>query len=548
MGRRVDTDRAALSIRAARPGWLAIALAVVPVGVLGIFYLWPLVTLLGRVLDGDAFRRTIGRSGLGEVVWFTCWQAAASTIATLVVGLPIAHLLSRWTFPGRRALSAIVTVPFMLPTVVVGAAFVALLPDRMIGTALAIVLAHVFFNIAVVARVVGALWERIPRDLAAAAATLGAPRWRVTKEITLPLLRPAIVAAASVTFLFTFTSYGVVRVLGGPDTTTIEVEIVRRATQLGDVSGAAVLALLQLAVLALMIGWTMMLQRRSTSLSSTGTVTRARPATTSQRWAIVAGALATAALMLAPLLALVAASVRIGGQWTTTAWTTLGESEIRPGLQLGVDPVGAISASLQAAVVATALSVLVGLLAALAIDSAGRSGGALDLGVMLPLGTSAVTIGLGMLITFDQDPFDWRAEPWLVPIGHALVAIPFVVRTLLPVLRARPAGWLEAAATLGASPLRAWWHVDVRVLARPIVIAAGLAAAISLGEFGATTFLSRTGRETLPIAIDRLLSRAGDIPRAQGFALATILMVMTVALVLAVDAIGSERGHGARRS
>ncbi len=152
---------------------------------------------------------------------------------------------------------------------------------------------------------------------------------------------------------------------------------------------------------------------------------------------------------------------------------------------------------------------------------------------MLPLGTSAVTIGLGMLITFDTAPFDWRARWWLVPLGHALVAVPFVVRALVSVLRAIPRDLRAAAATLGATPMRTWWQVDARALRRPLVAGAGFSAAISLGEFGATTILSRSGSETLPIAIGRLLGRAGALPRAQAFAMATILLVLTTVIVMA---------------
>ena len=140
-----------------------------------------------------------------------------------------------------------------------------------------------------------------------------------------------------------------------------------------------------------------------------------------------------------------------------------------------------------------------------------------------------------MLITFDQPPFDWRASWWLVPLGHALVATPFVVRSLVPALRAIPADQRAAAVTLGASPLRAWWTVEARRLARPLAAGAGFAAAISLGEFGATTFLTRAGSESMPIAIDRLLGRAGEVPRAQGFALATVLMLVTAAVVVVAD-------------
>lgn len=157
---------------------------------------------------------------------------------------------------------------------------------------------------------------------------------------------------------------------------------------------------------------------------------------------------------------------------------------------------------------------------------------------MLPLGTSAVTVGLGMLITFDHPPFDWRAEWWLVPLGHALVALPFVVRSVVPALRAIPPDQRAAAMVLGASPLRAWWQVEVRRIARPLAAGAGFAAAISLGEFGATALLSRAGNDSLPVAIDHLLGRAGEVPRAQGFALAVVLLVVTAGVVLATDRIG----------
>jgi thiamine transport system permease protein len=104
---------------------------------------------------------------------------------------------------------------------------------------------------------------------------------------------------------------------------------------------------------------------------------------------------------------------------------------------------------------------------------------------------------------------------------------------MLSVLRAVPRDLRAAAATLGATPIHTWWQVDARALRRPLLAGAGFSAAISLGEFGATTVLTRSGRETLPIAIGRLLGRPGGLPRAQGFALATILLVLTTAIVMA---------------
>ena len=252
-------------------------------------------------------------------------------------------------------------------------------------------------------------------------------------------------------------------------------------------------------------------------------------------------------MVAAPLLALVQHSFRIDGRYSTHGWRSLDASEVRPGLGLGVDPVDALTRSLTTAGWATLFSVVIGAAAVIAIEALGRSGRVLDTGLMLPLGTSAVTIGFGMLITFDTPPVDWRAEWWLVPVGHALVALPFVVRTALTVLRSVPADLRNAAATLGASPIRAWATTTLPFLRRPFVVGAGLAAAISLGEFGATSFLSRSGQDTMPLAIERLLGRTGGVFQAQAFALSTILAAATIVLVLFVDRFGGKELRAARR-
>ncbi len=516
--------------------------------VLAGLYLLPLATLLTRVVRPSSISDALQLPGLGGVLWFTLWQAVVSTVLTMAIGFVPVYVLARYRFVGRRALLAIVTVPFMLPTVVVGAAFLALLPDGWHGTARAVVIAHVFFNIAVVVRLVGAMWAVLPTDLTAAARTLGASPAQVLRHVVLPLLRPSLWAAATVVFLFTFTSFGAVRLLGGSAHPTLEVEIVRRATQLGDVDGAAVLSILQLLALAAVVWWSARSQRRRAHALSGASHSRAARSRR-ERVGVLTTAAVIAIVMSLPLLVMISRSFRLGNQWTLTAWRTLGDTEVRPGVSLGVDPIASLLTSLHFAAVAAIVSMVVGGLAALAIATARRHGALLDIGLMLPLGTSAVTVGLGLLITFDTAPFDWRARWWLVPLGHALVAIPFVVRALLPVLRAIPSDQRAAAATLGASPTRAWMAIDVRRVLRPLVAASGLAAAISLGEFGATTLLSRAGNETMPIAIARLLGRAGELPHAQAFALATMLLVVTAVIIVGVIGAAEREGFfNARRS
>jgi thiamine transport system permease protein len=184
---------------------------------------------------------------------------------------------------------------------------------------------------------------------------------------------------------------------------------------------------------------------------------------------------------------------------------------------------------------------VLGLLAAAALaPSSGRAGRVVDLTLLLPLGTSAVTVGFGFLVALDE-PVDLRASPWLIPIAQAVVALPFVVRTVTPVLRSIDRRLREAAAVLGAGPGRVWREVDLPLVLRALLIAAGFAFAISLGEFGATTVIARADTPTVPVAIDRLLGRPGLLNAGQAFALSTVLMVCTAAAVLLVDRVRTGR-------
>ena len=522
------------------PRWFVAAVTLPPLTFLLLFYAWPFVTLVWRGVSADAVTETFTRDSTWQVVWFTAWQAVASTALTLVAGLGPAWAVSRFEFRGRRVLLGLLTAVFVLPTVVVGAAIIALLPESLDRGIWAILGAHVVFNLAVVVRTVGAVWERLPRGLDDAAATLGAGPWRTFATVTLPLLRPAIASATAIVFLFTFTSYGVIRVLGTTGRATIEVEVWRRATQLGDIGGAAVLAMLQLLALAALVAASTVVQRRTSRVVDLAPTPQRRRPRGRERWYVGLAVGTATVLVAAPLVALVERSLRSREGYTLDAWRNLGNDEIRPGLTLGIDPLGALWRSVTTAMWATLFAVALGAIAIVAISVLGRSGRLLDAGLMLPLGTSAVTIGFGMLITFDSSPVDWRASWWLVPVGHALVALPFVVRAGLGVVRTIDPDLRAAAATLGAPPVRAWATTTLPTMRRPLAIAAGLAAAISLGEFGATSFLSRTGSDTLPIAIERLLGRTGGSFQAQAFALSAILAAATIAIVVIVDLAGGD--------
>ena len=294
-----------------------------PVAFLAVFFAWPVTSMIdlglrpGGEWDLAVVRDVVGDAGLRHVLWFTLWQAALSTVLTVLVALPAAHVLSRYQFRGRRLVRALVAVPFVLPTVVVGAAFLALLGPRgplgidLDETVWAILLAHVFFNHAVVVRIVGGLWEGLDPSTEEAARTLGATRWRAFTAVTLPALRPAIVSAASIVFLFTFTSFGVVQILGGPGQATLEVEIYRQTADLLDLPVAAVLSLIQLAAVGALLVVQDRLDRRRLGLRLQPTAPR--PTTRHAGAGMAGGNLVLLALLLgAPLAVLVERSFRVG--------------------------------------------------------------------------------------------------------------------------------------------------------------------------------------------------------------------------------------------
>ena len=525
-----------MSVRA----WRAIVYGV-PLAFLSLFFLYPLAAIVERGLRGagdspvDVLTDPLTR----EVVWFTLWQALASTVLTILVAFPAAYVLGRYRFRGRNLVGALVVVPFVLPTVVVALAFVAILPDGIERGWAPILIAHAFFNVAVVVRIVGTFWANLDRRVAEAAATLGAPPAARFREITLPLLAPALAAAAAIVFLFSFTSFGIVLILGGPRYATIEAEIYNQAVRLFDLRAAAVLSLVQLACVVAAVWVATRLERRLVSpgpmRSERETLRRVR--TTRDRL-VVGLSLGGLALFLGlPLAVLVERSLAAGDGYGLDAYRALG----RPTSVLLVAPWEAIVNSILYAGAATVIAVVVGGLAAFAVADT-RGSRMLDGLVLLPLGVSAVMLGLGFLIAFDTDPLDFRAAPWIVPVAQALVAIPFVVRIVAPTLRSIDPHQREAAALLGASPGRVRREIDLPIVSRGLAVAAGFAFAISLGEFGATVFLARPDRPTLPVAIFRFLGRPGEQNVAQAYALAVVLMAVTIVSVLAVERVRARRG------
>jgi len=502
------------------------------------------------------------RSAL-DVLGFTAFQAALSTLLTLIVGLPGAYLFARYEFPLKNMLRAFAVIPFILPTVVVAAGFEALLgsrgwinlalqhagiidqPTQFLHTLGAILLAHVFYNTSIVLRLVGNAWERLDPRLTAAARALGANPWQAFSRVTLPLLIPSLLAAASLVFLFDFTSFGVVLMLGGPAFSTLEVEIYIQALQALNLPAAALLSMLQIAATLVLIVVSSRLSERAESVSSrVGFRIARRPVSAAERIAAAAIVTMLVILFFLPLISPVARSFlrtepALGERAAVeTGWTPDYYRELffnRRGSAFFATPVEMAGNSLMVAAATAIIALALGIPAAALLSRPARMDRTLEPFLLLPLGTSAVTLGLGMLLVFSRPPLDWIRSPWMLPIAHSLIAFPFVVRGLKPAFAGIPARLREAAAALGAPPWRVWREVDFPIAARAILSSAAFAFAISLGEFGATSIIVRPDFPTMPVAIYRFLSQPGGLNYGQAMAMTSLLMLFCAIAVLAIE-------------
>ncbi|WP_234042827.1 ABC transporter permease [Actinomyces weissii] len=539
-----------------RLGWAAATL--LPLAFLGVFFAWPVASLVGRGLltdghlDLSGFGEVLTRPRTWRIVRQTLWQATAATTICVLLGVPGALVLYRRRFPGRDLLRALVTVPFVLPSVVVGVAFHALVTRggplgswQLDGTTTAVVGALVFFNYGLVVRIVGTMWSRLDPHAVEAARVLGASPWRAWRTITLPSLAPAVASAASMTFLFCATAYGVVLVLGGVGTGTIETEIYTLTTKYLDLRAAAVLSVLQLVVVALALG---VAERARHSSQASLALRIDVPPIRLRRADLPALALTVtvvAGLLVAPMVVLLLRSLRRGGRWTLANYTDLGRPNASRALVATVWE--AAGSSLRVALAAAVISLLVGGAVSLVLSRSPRSRllrrglGLLDSAFMLPLGVSAVTVGFGFLITLTRPPLALTRSWWILPLAQAVVAVPLVVRTLLPALRAIDPRQREAATVLGAGPGRVLATVDGPHLLRAGGLAAGFALATSLGEFGATSFLVRPRTDTLPVVLYRLIGSPGAQNQGMALAAGVVLAAGTAAIMLLCEWLQTAR-------
>ncbi|NQW22895.1 MAG: iron ABC transporter permease [SAR202 cluster bacterium] len=499
-----------------------------------------------RVLLNDPYY--LGR------IWFTIWQAVVSTLLTLVVGLPAAFLFARYEFPGKSLLKAVSTLPFVMPTIVVAMGFTALFgsqgivnsalmtvfslddpPVRITNTLTIIFMAHAFYNYAIIVRIVSALWSNLDPKLEHSAKVLGAGPIRTFYHVTLPLLLPAIISASLLAFAFSFTSFGVVLILGGPQFSTLEVSIYELTAKLFRLPLAGALAVIQLAFTYLFLLLYSRFQEQSVvPVNLMPQEATSRRAKSWRDKVFVLGMVLVLLTMLSPLIALVVRWITLDGGFGTAQMANLFSDE--RGSYFHLSPVTIIWNSLRFALMTVVISLVIGTIISYFISNSKRHWRTIaDALVMLPLGVSAVTLGFGYIIALGRPPLDIRGSWIILVIAHSLVAYPFVIRSLMPVLKGMNPNLKEAAALLGATPARVFLLVELPLIAPALLVGATFAFAISMGEFGASLILVRSEFTTMPVAIFRFLGLPGEANLGMALGMSCLLMAVVALGFVAIE-------------
>ena len=504
-----------------------------------LFYL-PLANVFQLALGPGIIGQVPTEVSVWPVFWFTIWQALLSTGIALILGIPGAYVLYRRSFRGSNVLKSLITVPFMLPSLVVAIAVTE--AGSLVGgvdPVAAIIFANVFANYAVVVRNIGAQWQTLDLATEEEAAVSGAGRLVTALRVSLPQLKSSIRASSAIIMLYCASAYGIVLSLGGGQINTLETAISVSVLQRLDLGHASLLALLQIAFS--LLAFTVSRWGGTNPLSFTPNTHKSKALDKRDLPATLFSFSVIFTLILVPLfLVLSRAFVSSDGAFTLDNFFNLDSRGARD--LLNITFFEAALKSGRNLLVAIVVSMFLGILVAFLLAEQTRAkrrrktdflGITLDAAFLLPIGVSSVVIGVGYLVTLTGD-LAWLRSSWiLVPLVQSIFSIPLVVRIVYPSLLAIEVSSREQAMTDGARNSQLFWYIDLALIKPVLKTAVAFSALVSIGEFGVANLLSFGEQSTIPVLMYQLIARPGAQNYGMSLAVASLLTLITIAIVFA---------------
>jgi len=502
----------------------------------------------------DYFRKVFTEPYNFRIFTFTVKEAFISALFTLIIGFPGAYIVSHYNFPGKKLIMSFSTIPFVLPSVLVSLGFIILFGRsgvinnffsqifqkevdlHLIYSFSGIILVHSFYNFPVVVRIIGSSWEGISEDYIKAAKSLGASNLRVFFTVTLPMIVPSIVSSFSLVFIFCFLSFAIILILGGVQFATIEVAIYMYYNTFSDFRTGSALAIIQVLILLFFV----FLYIKAENFFNKGFLKRGF--INYRKWGKLSITFSSLYLIVIVALIFAPISVVVVNAFLDPYSKNLTVNNISA-LFLGkfsyvtsISTAKIVVNSLFFAIATVLLSVTLALIGSYFIKKRPKSKVYLLSIFMGALVISPLTIALSYALTF-QRLINSEINGLFIILSHTIVAFPFVLRAILPVVESTSDTFVLAARSLGMKRLEAFLHVDLNLLKLPLISSSIFAFAISMGEFGATVMLYQVKNTTIPIALYRFLSgRHFGIAAAFG----ALLLVISLIAFFAIDFVNSK--------
>ncbi|MHA2330845.1 MAG: ABC transporter permease [Candidatus Hodarchaeales archaeon] len=551
------------------------ALLSIPVIFLFFFFYFPLLNLFFTVLsDNETVNAGIFNVIVSiitnplnvYIIQFTFYQAILSTLFSIICGLPGAYILANYHFPGKGIVKALMTVPFVLPAIVVVLGFIlvygefgllnqittswfGIAPFSFEGTFHGVLMAHIFYNTPVVIRLISASWEVTDPEIDEVSRTLGSKSWHKFKNVTLPAIIPGLAASSLLVFIYCFTSFAIIFSVGGIHYKTLEVRIYESVQGFRfDFVEGAILALVQLiTITVVLVVYMSFMQKFRKRESMRSRVVTKKPLISKEGWkgvikllpVLAYFTLFTAFFFLPLALVLVSSFIDVTGHITLEAYLTVISTQRNQ--YLGISPINQLLNTLIFSTIVAIVSVTFGLLAAfLTRDLLKRmeSKTAFFVLFILPMTTSGIILAFSLITLYRRSPIV-GSQAWLaVIIAHVLVAFPFINRTLIASFDKINPELVEVAKTLGANRWQIFYQVELPQLIPGMIVSASFAFAISAGEFGATYFIARSEFTTLAVGVYQFLATPQHGNIIFSSAMSSILIAVCVTCFLIIEKVG----------
>ena len=544
---------------------------------LAFFYL-PLVKIIQYALVDDqsfTFKQffTIFTSTLNlSAISFSILQALLSGLICFFLGFPISFFMAKYKFPGKKLLLNIITVPFVLPSIVVLLGFIVVYGEngwintvwynitgynfpliKLFGSFQGILLAHVFYNISVVIRMLIPAWENIDYEQVEVATSLGASKFTCFFKIILPQIFNYILSSILLIFTYCFNSFAIVLYLGEARFQTIEVRVFRLMTSSLDFSSGASLALLQLLINSLFIIIYLYFEKKTRQMARGKNVSFPKLSIqfSKKHWKenlflglLIIHVTIIVLFSILPIIAVIITSFIPYASGISIFWGYRQLFSFSTNSLLGTSPIRVILNSLWFAGLTMIITLFFSLMIVFLLRNryqklnnyhVSRTESIISFLIIIPMATSSITLAIGLFLQFHTSILFTRSVWIIIILAHVLISIPFTTRSILASYNRIDIDLLNIAATLGSSRIQIFRKIELPLIKNGLIVGSIFSFAISLGEFGATNFLTRSEYGTLSIGISKLLfSRTLQLPAS----MASILIVITALCFFLIHKVG----------